>query len=80
MSGSSPISAEFPFKSRYIEKEGSSIHCIEEGAGEPVLFLHGNPVSSHLWRNIIPHLSPVARCFAADLTGKELSLWYKKLN
>ena len=57
MSGSRPKSAEFPFKSRYIETEGSRTPCIEEGAGELVLFLHGNPASSHLLRNIIPHVS-----------------------
>ena len=63
------ISAEFPFDSRFIKVEGSRIHYIEEGAGDPVLFIHGNPTSSYLWRNIIPHVSPVARCIAMDLIG-----------
>jgi haloalkane dehalogenase len=39
------------------------------GEGDPVVFLHGNPTSSYLWRNIIPHLSDVARCVAPDLVG-----------
>jgi len=69
MAENNPISAEFPFDSRFIEVEGSRIHYIEEGKGDVVLFLHGNPTSSYLWRNIIPHVSPVARCIAMDLIG-----------
>ena len=45
------------------------MHYVEEGAGDPVLFLHGNPTSSYLWRNVIPHVSPLARCIALDLIG-----------
>jgi hypothetical protein len=59
MSGSSSISAEFPFKSRYVEKEGSRIHCIEEGAGEPVLFLKGNP---RLFSPLEEYHSPLIAC------------------
>ncbi len=55
------ISSGFPFESRYIEVEGSRIHYIEEGEGDPILFLHGNPTSSYLWRNIIPGLRPLPR-------------------
>jgi haloalkane dehalogenase len=39
------------------------------GQGDPIVFLHGNPTSSYLWRNIIPHLAPHARCLAPDLAG-----------
>lgn len=42
---------------------------VDVGEGEPVLFLHGNPTSSYLWRNIIPHCSGQARCIAPDLIG-----------
>jgi haloalkane dehalogenase len=63
------ISAEFPFESKYLEVKGSKIHYIEEGEGDPILFLHGNPTSSYLWRNIIPHLSGQGRCIALDLIG-----------
>lgn len=63
------ISTEFPFKSKFIEVKGSTMHYIEEGAGDPILFLHGNPTSSYLWRNIIPHLTPFGRCIAPDLIG-----------
>ena len=42
---------------------------VDVGDGPPVVFLHGNPTSSYLWRNIIPHLSDSARCLAPDLVG-----------
>ena len=64
-----PISAAFPFESKYIDINGSKMHYIDEGAGDPILFLHGNPTSSYLWRNIIPYLTPHARCIAPDLIG-----------
>jgi haloalkane dehalogenase len=66
---SKTISADFPFESRYVEVHGSKMHYIDEGAGDPILFLHGNPTSSYLWRNIIPHLVPHGRCIAPDLIG-----------
>lgn len=63
------ISAAFPYDSKYVDVRGSKMHYVEEGSGDPVLFLHGNPTSSYLWRNIIPHVSPVGRCIAPDLIG-----------
>jgi haloalkane dehalogenase len=63
------ISAAFPFESRFVEVHGSRMHYVEEGSGDPIVFLHGNPTSSYLWRNVIPHLSPLARCVAPDLIG-----------
>jgi haloalkane dehalogenase len=42
---------------------------VEEGAGDPIVFLHGNPTSSYLWRNVIPHVGPLGRCIAPDLVG-----------
>jgi len=42
---------------------------VDTGEGEPVVFLHGNPTSSYIWRNIIPHAAPMARCLAPDLIG-----------
>jgi haloalkane dehalogenase len=42
---------------------------IEAGHGDPIVFLHGNPTSSFLWRNVIPHLQPHGRCIAPDLIG-----------
>jgi haloalkane dehalogenase len=58
------ITADFPYKSNYIEVHGSKIHYVDEGSGDPILFLHGNPTSSYLWRNIIPHVKSLARCIA----------------
>ena len=63
------ISAAFPFESKYAEVLGSKIHYIDEGEGDPILFLHGQPTSSYLWRNIIPHITGVGRCIAPDLIG-----------
>ena len=63
------ISADFPFESKYLEVHGSRMHYIDEGEGDPILFLHGNPTSNYLWRNVIPYLRPYARCIAPDLIG-----------
>jgi haloalkane dehalogenase len=42
---------------------------VEVGKGDPVVFLHGNPTSSYLWRNVLPHLQSLGRCIAPDLIG-----------
>jgi haloalkane dehalogenase len=47
----------------------SEISYVDTGAGNPIVFLHGNPTSSYLWRNIIPYVSPHGRCLAPDLVG-----------
>ncbi len=47
----------------------STIHYRESGAGDPIVFLHGNPTSSYLWRNVIPRLEGEGRCLAPDLIG-----------
>src|SRR5262249_40912270 len=49
----------------------SEIAFIDAGAanGPPIIFLHGNPTSSYLWRNVIPHAEPLGRCLAPDLIG-----------
>jgi len=63
------ISSQFPFTSRFVEVNGSKMHYIDEGEGDPILFLHGNPTSSYLWRNIIPYVTSTARAIAPDLIG-----------
>ncbi len=63
------ISSDFPFESKYVEVEGSRMHYVEEGSGDPILFLHGNPTSSYLWRNIIPYAAQAGRAIAPDLIG-----------
>ncbi|MFQ5792226.1 MAG: haloalkane dehalogenase, partial [Acidobacteriota bacterium] len=69
MTGHETISPAFPYESHYVEVHGSQMHYVDEGTGEPVLFLHGNPTWSYLWRNILPYLAPHARCIALDLIG-----------
>jgi haloalkane dehalogenase len=63
------ISAE----ERYIKKKAPvleyTMSYVDEGSGDPIVLLHGNPTSSYLWRNIIPHLSGLGRCIAPDLIG-----------
>lgn len=63
------ISADFPFQSKYLEVKGSKMHYIDKGEGDPILFIHGNPASSYIWRNIIPYVSDDARVIAVDLIG-----------
>ena len=63
------IPSAFPFESNYVQVHGSRMHYVDVGEGDPILFLHGNPTSSYLWRNIIPHLSGQGRCIAPDLIG-----------
>jgi haloalkane dehalogenase len=47
----------------------STMVYVDAGQGPPVVFLHGNPTSSYLWRNVIPHVTAVGRCLAPDLIG-----------
>lgn len=47
----------------------ATISYVEVGSGDPIIFLHGNPTSSYLWRNIIPHVSDLGRCLAPDYVG-----------
>jgi haloalkane dehalogenase len=48
---------------------GKAMAYLEVGAGDPIVFLHGNPTSSYLWRNIVPHTAALGRCLAPDLIG-----------
>jgi haloalkane dehalogenase len=52
-----------------VDVHDSSMAYTEAGAGRPVVFLHGNPTSSYLWRNVIPHVQGQARVLAPDLIG-----------
>ena len=63
------ISAADPHPRRRTAVLGRVMACVEAGSGRPVVFLHGNPTSSYLWRNVIPRVAPVARCIAPDLIG-----------
>jgi haloalkane dehalogenase len=64
-----PISSADPYPRRRLPVLDSEIAFIDAGSGRPILFLHGNPTSSYLWRNVIPHVEPLGRCLAPDLIG-----------
>lgn len=59
--------AEHPKK--FAEVKGRRMAFVEMGEGAPIVFLHGNPTSSYLWRNIMPHVRDLGRCIAPDLIG-----------
>lgn len=63
------ISDAFPYDSKFVDVLGEKIHYVEKGQGKPILFLHGNPTSSYLWRNIIPYAAEKGRAIALDLIG-----------
>lgn len=63
------ISPENHFDLERITVLDSEMAYIDEGEGAPIVFLHGNPTSSYLWRNVIPHLEDLGRCLAPDLIG-----------
>ena len=63
------ISSEERIEKKRAAIHGASMAYVEAGAGDAIVFLHGNPTSSYLWRNVIPHLESVGRCIAPDLIG-----------
>jgi haloalkane dehalogenase len=63
------ISADDSYPRKRVSVAGTEIAYVDVGNGAPIVFLHGNPTSSYLWRNIIPHLDGLARCLAPDLVG-----------
>jgi haloalkane dehalogenase len=63
------ISATFPYQKKRQLVLGQEMAYVEVGNGDPIVFLHGNPTSSYLWRNIIPYLEDLGRCIAPDLIG-----------
>lgn len=60
---------EYPFEPRFMETEGGRLHYVDEGEGEPLVMVHGNPSWSFLYRHLIKCLSPNYRCIAPDLMG-----------
>ena len=63
------ISPKVPYPSRFIEVMGSKMHYWDEGEGDPILFLHGRPMSNYLRRNVMPHMEGQGRLIAPDLIG-----------
>jgi len=62
------LSAKEHTKKEIIVK-GKTMSYVEMGEGDPIIFQHGNPTSSYLWRNVMPHLQDQGRCIAIDLIG-----------
>ena len=61
-----------PLAKKFVTVDGRqmAVHDTgDAGSGDPVVFLHGNPTSSYLWRNVVPHVSGLARCVVPDLIG-----------
>ena len=56
-------------KKKTVNVLGKRIAYMEAGEGDPIVFVHGNPTSSYLWRNVIPHVEGLGRCIAPDLIG-----------
>jgi haloalkane dehalogenase len=65
----SEILAADPHPRRRVKTLDSEMAYADVGQGEPIVFLHGNPTSSYLWRNVIPHVAGQGRCLAPDLIG-----------
>jgi haloalkane dehalogenase len=63
------VSAADWYERRRLQVLDSHIAYVEVGVGDPIVFLHGNPTSSYLWRNVIPQLDGRGRCLAPDLIG-----------
>lgn len=63
------IRSEMNFPKRRVDVGGVSMATVDHGEGDPILFVHGNPTSSYLWRNVIPHVEHLGRCIAPDLIG-----------
>jgi len=63
------ISAVVQYPKQRRQVLGRQMAYVEAGQGDPIVLLHGNPTSSYLWRNVMPHLVPLGRCIAPDLMG-----------
>ena len=63
------ISAKMPYPTKYLTVFGSKMAYVEAGQGDPIVFLHGNPTSKYLWRNIMPYLEKQGHVVALDLIG-----------
>jgi haloalkane dehalogenase len=68
MTEATELSTAEPAK-KTVTVKGRKMAYVEMGEGDPIVFLHGNPASSYLWRNIMPHLAGLGRCLAPDLIG-----------
>jgi haloalkane dehalogenase len=58
-----------PLSKRYRVVDGKRVAFHERGDGDAIVFLHGNPTSSYVWRNVVPHVADKGRCIVPDLVG-----------
>jgi len=65
----SMINAEFSYQKKYQKVYGLNMAYVETGSGDLIVFLHGNPTSSYIWRNILPYAEGLGRVIAPDLIG-----------
>ena len=63
------ISADLRYERKFVNVNGKQMAYVEEGIGDTIVFQHGNPTSSYLWRNIMPHCEGLGRMIACDLIG-----------
>lgn len=64
-----PVSDKAPPEKRYAVIQGCRMAYVEAGTGRPIVFVHGDIMSSYLWRNVVPHVRDLGRCVAVDLIG-----------
>src|SRR3712207_1509136 len=64
-----PVPADDPFPRSRVRIGEQEMAYVDVGTGDPIVLLHGNPTSSYLWRNVIPHVRSLGRCLAPDLIG-----------
>lgn len=64
-----PVNPIDPHPRHRIHLLDTDLSYVDTGTGDPIVFLHGNPTWSYVWRNIIPHVADIARCLAPDLVG-----------
>ena len=63
------MTATSRYEKKFCSVLGKQMAYVDEGEGDAIVFLHGNPTSSFLWRNVMPHLAGHGRCIAPDLIG-----------
>ena len=69
----SPFRSEYPWQGKHLDRPGGRLHYLDEGEGDPVLLVHGNPSWSFYWRSLVKDLSRDHRCVAPDHLGMGLS-------
>jgi haloalkane dehalogenase len=69
MPTNNPVNTKMTYPKQQASILNKTMSYVDVGSGDPIVFLHGNPTSSYLWRNIIPYCESLGRCIAPDLIG-----------